>query len=110
MPLVLLRLRPNLCPNPHYAGPDNVTHVPSRQHTGHIGHMELLAAAKEPLPVMFREAMNSNLASEWREACQYEMDALAKNGMWDVVNLPPGCKAIKSKWVFKCKADGHFCT
>jgi hypothetical protein len=36
------------------------------------------------------------------------MDALAKNGTWELVDLPPGCKAVKSKWVFKCKADGCF--
>ena len=36
------------------------------------------------------------------------MDALAKNGTWTLVDLPLGCKAVKSKWVFKCKADGCF--
>jgi reverse transcriptase-like protein len=48
-------------------------------------------------------------AEKWAVACQYEMDALSKNDTWELVNLPPGCKAIKSKWVFKLKADGHFC-
>jgi hypothetical protein len=38
------------------------------------------------------------------------MDALAKNGTWELVDLPLGHKAIKSKWVFKRKADGHFRT
>jgi hypothetical protein len=101
-------LRPNPRPNRRYAGPDNVARVPSRQRNGRVGHTELLAAAEEPLPVTFREAMNSNLAGEWREACQYEMDALAKNGTWELVDLPPGRKAVKSKWVFKRKADGRF--
>jgi transposase InsO family protein len=109
-PPALPRLRPNPHPNLHYTGPDNVMCMPSRQHNGRIGHTELLATAKEPPPVMFQEAMNSNLASDWQEACQYEMDALAKNGTWELVDLPPGHKAIKSKWVFKRKADGHFRT
>src|SRR5258708_12738750 len=52
--------------------------------------------------------MEAANAEEWAEACQYEMDALSKNNTWELVNLPPGCKAIKSKWVFKLKADGHF--
>ena len=52
--------------------------------------------------------MESEFANEWREACQYEMDALAKNGTWRLVDLPAGRKAVKSKWVFKRKADGHF--
>ena len=47
-------------------------------------------------------------AEEWAEACQYEMNALLKNNTWELVDLPPGCKAIKSKWVFKLKIDGHF--
>ena len=110
VPPALLQLRPNPRPNLCYMGPDNVARVPSRQHTGCVGHTELLAAAKEPLPVTFQEVMNSNLASEWREACQYEMDTLAKNRTWDLVDLPLGCKAIKSKWVFKRKADGRFHT
>ena len=52
--------------------------------------------------------MESAIADEWREACQYEIDALAKNGTWTLVELPPGRKAVKSKWVFKHKADGRF--
>src|SRR5882757_832549 len=52
--------------------------------------------------------MESALANDWKEACQYEIDALAKNGTWTLVELPSGRKAIKSKWVFKHKADGRF--
>jgi hypothetical protein len=51
--------------------------------------------------------MASDSAEGWREACQYEMDTLAKNGTWTLVDLPPGRKAVKSKWVFKRKADGR---
>ena len=37
------------------------------------------------------------------------MDALLKNDTLELVDLPPGHKAIKSKWIFKLKADWHFC-
>jgi hypothetical protein len=47
-------------------------------------------------------------AEEWAEACQYEMDALSKNDTWELVELPAGRKAIKSKWVFKLKIDGRY--
>src|SRR5229473_1519491 len=74
---------------------------------------ELLAVAAPAAigqdPVSYKEAMEAADAEEWAEACQYEMDALLKNNTWELVNLPPGCKAIKSKWVFKLKADGRFC-
>src|SRR6266403_3702836 len=36
------------------------------------------------------------------------MDVLSKNDTWELVDLPLGCKAVKSKWVFKLKADGRF--
>jgi hypothetical protein len=52
--------------------------------------------------------MRSENADEWTEACQYEIDALSKNATWDLVDLPAGRKAVKSKWVFKLKADGRF--
>src|SRR5712692_1408941 len=52
------------------------------------------------------EAANFFLLKQKRA---YEMDALLKNNTWELVNLPPGHKAIKSKWVFKLKADGRFC-
>jgi hypothetical protein len=53
--------------------------------------------------------MQSEQANQWQDACQYEINALAKNGMWTLVDLPMGRKAMKSKWVFKQKADGHYC-
>jgi hypothetical protein len=67
-----------------------------------------IATAEYQDPLTFAKAMSSALAEEWREACKYEIDALAKNGTWTLVELPVGRKAVKSKWVFKHKADGRF--
>jgi hypothetical protein len=58
----------------------------------------------------YREAMQSEQANQWHDTCQYEIDVLAKNGMWTLVDLPMGWKAMKSKWVFKRKADGCYRT
>jgi hypothetical protein len=110
VPPVLPQLRPNPHPNLYYAAQETVARLPPRQHNRRIGHTELLAAAEESLPVKFQKVMNSTLADEWQEVCQYEMDALAKNGMWELVDLPVGHKAVKSKWVFKRKADRRFRT
>lgn len=33
---------------------------------------------------------------------------LKKHGTWELTDLPKGRKAVKSKWVFKHKADGRF--
>jgi len=52
--------------------------------------------------------MKSVDAKLWSDACQYEIDALHKNDTWELTKLPPGQKTIKSKWVFKLKADGCY--
>ena len=115
------RLRENPRPNPRYNNPDNVerggtrarTHTRTRpdgelQHAALLNALIYVATAEYRDPLTFREAMESALADEWKEACQYEIDALAKNGTWTLVELPAGRKAVKSKWVFKHKADGRF--
>ena len=91
-------------PNPRYFNEDNAAQQGRR-----LGYAELLAAAFMGRdPATYAEAMSSPEAEDWKEACQYEIDALAKNETWDLVDLPPGRKAVKSKWVFKLKSDGRF--
>ena len=108
------RLRQNPRPNPRYVNPDNAARAPRQTRTqgdAGINHIQLLTAlvyaavAEYRDPLTFREAMRSDLADQWRVACQYEIDALAKNETWTLVYLPPGRKAVKSKWVFKRKLD-----
>jgi hypothetical protein len=91
-------------PNPRYYNTDNVA-IRGQW----LGYAELLAAAYVGRdPASYSEAMRSADADQWSEVCQYEIDALAKNGTWELVDLPPGRKAVKSKWVFKLKADGRY--
>ena len=76
-----------------------------------LGYAELLAVAYVGRdPALYSEVMRSDNSDQWSEVCQYEMDALAKNGTWELVDLLPNCWAVKSKWVFKLKADGQHCT
>ena len=90
-------------PNPRYFNPDNVA-------TGHqLGNAQLLAATYIGRDsASYAEAMRSENADEWMKAYQYEIDALSKNNTWDLVDLPQGCKAVKSKWVHKHKSDGCY--
>jgi hypothetical protein len=91
-------------PNRRYFNEDNA----NTRHRG-LGNAELLAAAyigKDP--ASYTEAMRSDNTTDWTNACQYEIDALSKNKMWDLVDLPQGHKAVKSKWVFKLKNDGRY--
>ena len=45
---------------------------------------------------------------KWQQACQYELDMLKQCGVFEVTNLPPGRKAVKCRWVFNVKSDGHY--
>ncbi|GJS67380.1 ribonuclease H-like domain-containing protein, partial [Tanacetum coccineum] len=39
----------------------------------------------------------------WIDAMNQEMNALLRNGTWDIVELPKGRKAIGNKWIYKIK-------
>ena len=54
------------------------------------------------LPNIFHEAL-SHLG--WRSAMIEEMNALDENGIWDLVQLPIGKKAIECRWVFVVKVN-----
>ncbi|GJX05344.1 ribonuclease H-like domain-containing protein [Tanacetum coccineum] len=41
--------------------------------------------------------------SHWIDAMNQEMNALLRNGTWELVELPEGRKAIRSKWIYKIK-------
>ena len=82
---------------------------------------EQLAAAEEELdeatayavsfpdePSTYREAIRLDSQENWQRAMQEEIDSLKRHGTWKLVDLPPGRKAVKCKWVYKVKhkADG----
>ena len=39
----------------------------------------------------------------WKEVIKSEIDSILHNHIWKLVDLPPGCKPLNSKWVFKRK-------
>ncbi|GJR78682.1 zinc finger, CCHC-type containing protein [Tanacetum coccineum] len=54
-------------------------------------------------PKTFDEAMKSQDVSFWKEAINDEMDSIMGNNTWVLVDLPPGCKPLGCKWIFKRK-------
>ena len=46
-------------------------------------------------------------SDDWQEAMQYEIDVLAKNRTWDLVDLPRGRHPVKCKWVYRLKFDAN---
>ncbi|GAA0162140.1 transmembrane signal receptor [Lithospermum erythrorhizon] len=62
----------------------------------------------ESEPQTYSEAMSSTEAPLWKKAFRSEVDSIFQNHTWELVDLPPRCKPLKSKWIFnrKMKADG----
>ena len=56
-------------------------------------------------PETFSQAMSSKASNSWYNAMKEEMNSMASNRVWDLVELPNGIKAIGCKWVFKTKKD-----
>ena len=56
-------------------------------------------------PETFSQAMSSKESSSWYNAMKEEMNSMASNRVWDLVELLDGIKAIGCKWVFKMKKD-----
>lgn len=59
-------------------------------------------------PETHYDAMKSSNRESWIEAMDHEMKALQENDTWEMVQLPPGRRAISNKWVYRLKtnADG----
>jgi hypothetical protein len=62
----------------------------------------------EPHTLAEALALPEEEAAKWYQAALDEMDSLLENGVFELVKLPPGRKAIGNCWVFKVKrnADG----
>ena len=54
--------------------------------------------------------MSSPEAPLWKEAINSEVEFVLQNHTWKLVDLPPGCKPLGYKWIFKrkMKADRSF--
>ena len=59
-------------------------------------------------PTSYKQSQQRPEAQLWHTACEEEMEAHSLNGTWEIVKLPPGKRAIGSRWFMKVKrnADG----
>eukprot|EP00253_Pinus_taeda_P011256 PITA_11256 len=59
-------------------------------------------------PSCYQEAVDDTDSEKWKMAMEEEMDSLAKNNTWDLVELPEGRSVVGCKWVakLKWKVDG----
>ncbi|GKD15887.1 retrotransposon protein, putative, ty1-copia subclass [Tanacetum coccineum] len=44
-------------------------------------------------------------SDKWLNAMNVEIKSMKDNEVWDLVDLPPNCKTVGSKWLFKQKTD-----
>lgn len=66
--------------------------------------MALLPVAEEHgLPKTMKQALSSPDAHLWHEAAKYEMLKFGQLKIWIPTNVPKGCKALSSRWVFSIK-------
>lgn len=54
-------------------------------------------------PESYTQAMNCDDSSSWREAIDEEIQSQKNNNTWLIADLPQGCKAISTRWVFERK-------
>jgi hypothetical protein len=54
-------------------------------------------------PKSYTEAISSIYKDQWLESMKIEYDSLHKNNTWELVPLPKGAKALKTRWVYKIK-------
>ncbi|KAH9404346.1 hypothetical protein TYRP_000167 [Tyrophagus putrescentiae] len=59
----------------------------------------------QPEPQSYSEAIASDEAEEWTEAMTEEWSSFEKHRTGDIVDVPPGKKVVKGKWVFKSKTE-----
>ena len=53
----------------------------------------------------FQEVTDGPQFSHWIKAMHDEMEFMHQNDVWNLVELPSGCRLIGCKWVFKTKHD-----
>ena len=57
--------------------------------------------------ISFSEVINGEDSGKWLDAMKDKLKLMAQNGVWDLMELPEGCKRVRCKWVFKTKRDSH---
>ena len=65
--------------------------------------LDFLTYMLEGEPQTYKEVVNSTEGLMWKEAIDSEIESILHNHTWELVDLPPGCKPLSSKWVFKRK-------
>jgi len=55
-------------------------------------------------PIRFEDVVQNE---KWRTTMDVEMEAIKRNGTWELMELPAGGKKVGVKWVYKTKFNEH---
>ncbi|GKC83853.1 retrotransposon protein, putative, ty1-copia subclass [Tanacetum coccineum] len=56
-------------------------------------------------PTSYKAAMLDPESNKWLDAMNAKMQSMIDNMVWVLVDLPPNCKTVRSKWIFKKKTN-----
>nr|GFB26429.1 hypothetical protein [Tanacetum cinerariifolium] len=56
-------------------------------------------------PASYKAALSDPKFEKWLVAMNAEIQSMYNNKVWKLVDLPPGAKVVKSKWIYKKKTD-----
>ncbi|GJW10147.1 retrotransposon protein, putative, ty1-copia subclass [Tanacetum coccineum] len=56
-------------------------------------------------PTSYKATMLDSESNKWIDAMNAEIQSMIDNKVWVLVDLPPNCKTVGSKWIFKKKYD-----
>ncbi|GJT62915.1 retrotransposon protein, putative, ty1-copia subclass [Tanacetum coccineum] len=72
------------------------------QHQHEVEH-DTLRDNREP--PNYRATLSDPESEKWLEAMNAKMQSMKDNQVWNLVDLPPNCKTVGIKWLFKKKTD-----
>ncbi|GJY53068.1 retrotransposon protein, putative, ty1-copia subclass [Tanacetum coccineum] len=56
-------------------------------------------------PTSYKPTMLDLESNKWIDAMNAKIQSMMDNMVWVLVDLPPGCKTVRSRWIFKKKTD-----
>ncbi|GJW80853.1 retrotransposon protein, putative, ty1-copia subclass [Tanacetum coccineum] len=56
-------------------------------------------------PTSYKSAMLDSESNKWIDTMNAKIQSMMDNMVWVLVDLPPDCKTVRSKWIFKKKTD-----
>ena len=66
-------------------------------------------ASDDPMyePTTYKQAINCINKNMWIIAIEEELNSIRENKTWSLVDLPPGCNTVGSRWVFGLKRNAE---